>query len=347
MALFPYFELEDRVQINDKTRFNGKRSFVSKGSSAITTMTIKPGADGSAIDVFDSDTDERYLDWQFSAFEIDIDATNNKLDFEETSGVELTATLTSATYTLATLATEIETQLNATGANTYTVTVSDDDKVTIAADSDFSLLPQTGTNRLISILPILNFKPKPGFGDSEFANLTTTTGVRVRKMPRAVTLEIGDGATTESVTRYIQVLSVDGDALFSSDQDLTSHRHDILDWLPDSRNSFLHIHRRAQDLILDHLHKAGYVDIFGDPLTIDAVVNPEDVKQWSIFATLRIIHFELSNDPEDEFYEDGVDYQASEEKVRDRVLLRVDIDRDGKSDLGEGVQLTGGVVLRR
>jgi len=115
MALFSYVELEDRLQINDKTRFNGKRSFVSKGSSAITTMTIQPGGDETPIDVFDSDTDERFLDWQFDDHKIDIDATNNKLDFNE-GGSELTATLTTATYTLAALVTEIQTQLNAAGA---------------------------------------------------------------------------------------------------------------------------------------------------------------------------------------------------------------------------------------
>ena len=178
-------------------------------------MTIKPGGDETAVNVFNSEEDNRYLDWQFDTFEIDIDATNNKLDFKE-SGGELTATLTSATYTLSALAAEIKTQMDAAGALVYTVTVSKDDKVTISSTEGFSLLPTEGSNSKVSILPIIGFEPKPGFGDSDFSVKSPQEGERVRALPRAITIEIGDGNTTGSVTEYIDLMSVDGDQLFSS-----------------------------------------------------------------------------------------------------------------------------------
>lgn len=346
MALFPHLDLENGVQINDRTRFVAKRSFVSKGAAAMTTMTVKPGADATAVSVFNVKLAERYLDWQFSSFSIDIDATNNKLDFNE-GGSELTATLTSGTYTLATLATEIKTQLDAAGALTYTVTVSDADKITIAANGSFSLLPATGTNRLVSILPILRIKPKPGFDDSDYANKTTITGKRIRKLPRAVTLTIGDGTTTASKVYYIDVFSVAGDALFATDSELRAHRHDLPDFLPEERDTFLHIHRRVQALVLEFMDRAGKIDVNGDPLEIDAFTNPDEVKQWAVFAALRIIHDELSNDPEDDFWSKARDFQALEELHRDRAIVRVDIDGDGKADEGEGVYVTGGTVMRR
>lgn len=346
MSLFAHLELESKVQIKDRTRFHGRRSFVSKGSTAITTMTIQPGADESPIDVFDADTDNRFLDWQFANFDVDIDATNNKIDFNE-GGSELTATLTVATFLLPALATEIQTQLNAAGALTYTVTVSGDDKVTIAADADFSLLPETGTNNLTSTLPIINIGPKPGFGDFDFANITTVTGKRVRHMPKEITIVIGDGSTTETLIERIEVCSVAGDALFASDTDLRVHRHDILDWLPEDRNSFLHVHRRAQELMIEFLNRAGYVDLDGDPLEIAAFTDASEAKDWAIFLTLRIIHDELSNDPDDDFFAKARDFEHLEERHRDRAILRVDTDGDGRADIGEGVQITGGVVLRR
>ena len=348
MAIFPVIKSEKSIQVEDRIRFRGGRSYVSRGSDAITTMTIKPGADGSAIDVFNADTDLRFLDWQFTTFEIDIDATNNKLNFNE-GGSELTATLTNATYSLAALATQIAAQLNTVGSNTYTVSVNAVDKVTISVGTgeSFSLLPQTGSDAAASILPIIGFKPKAGFGDADFASKSTLTGDRVRSMPRAVTIEVGDGSTTESRTLYVDLFSVDGDALFSSDADLQAHRHDILDWLPEDRDSFLHIHRRAQGLILEFLDRAGYVDINGDPLDIDAFVMPEEAKYWSIFLALRIIHDELSNDPDDDFFAKARDFEHLEERHRDRAIFRLDSDNDGKADVGEGVQITGGVVVRR
>lgn len=346
MALFAHLDLEKAVQVNDRTRFFGGKSFVTKGATAISTMTIKPGADGSAISVYDADTDERYLDWQFSAFEIDIDSTNNKLDFDE-GGSELTATLSSGTYTLSELATELKTQLDAAGAATYTVSVSSDDKITIAATSAFSLLPQTGTNGLVSVLPLIGFKPKPGFGDNEYSSKTSVTGKRVRHLPRAVTIEIGDGTTTASKTEYIEVYSEAGDAIFASDKDLIAHRDDIMDFVPAGRNSFKHVHRRAQELILAYLDEAGYVDIYGDPLTVAAIVDAEEVKQWATFMALKLIHDDLSNSNEDNFYMKARDFESKEKLHRSRAILRIDVNNDGRADLGEGLSMTGSSVSRR
>ena len=60
---------------------------------------------------------------------------NDKIDFEETNGVELTATLTQAVYDADTLAAEIETQLEAAGGSDYTVSYSDStNKFTIESD---------------------------------------------------------------------------------------------------------------------------------------------------------------------------------------------------------------------
>jgi len=346
MALFASLDIEKKVQVDDKTRFTGKRSFVTKGATALTTMTIKPGDNVSAISVFDADNDLRVLDWQFSVFDIDVNATNNKLDFNE-GGSELTATLTTGTFTLVALAAEIKIQLDATGALVYTVAVSDDEKVTISAPTAFSLLPETGTNRLVSILPILNINPKPGFGDSAFGSITTVTGKRVRELPKTITIVVGDGSGTDTVTKTIQVLNVTGDALFSKDEDLIFHRHDILDFLPDGRNSFLHVYRRAQDLIIAFLDENGYVDIDGEPLTLAAVTNSEEFRQWSTFLTLRIIHDELSNDPDDDFFSDARGYENQEEVHRNRAILRIDIDNDGKADISEGIGIIGGTVHRR
>lgn len=345
--LFPNLDLENKVQINDMTRFHGRKSFVSKGSMAITTITIMPGADGAAISVFDADVDERFLDWEFDSFSIDIDATNNKLDFNEDGETELTATLVTATYTLAALMAEIKTQLDAAGANTYTVTLSDDNKMTITATSSFSLLPETGTNRLVSILPIVGIITKPGFDDTNFANKTEIEGVIIRELPRAVTIEIGDGVDTESKTFSIQVLSVEGDALLSVDADLKSHRSDIIDWLPDGRNTYKHVHRRAQNVILEFLDRNGNIDINGDKLTLDAFVNIDEFKEWSVFTALRVIHDELSNDPDDDFFTKAREFEHSEEVKRNRAILRIDIDKDGKADVGEGVGILGGSVRRR
>ena len=346
MALFSHLDFEKSIQVNDKTRFDGSKSFVSKGSTAISTMTVKPGADGSAISVYDASPSERFLDWEFSAFNIDVDATNNKLDFKEASGSQLTATLDTATYTLATLATEIKTQMDSAGALTYTVAFDLDDKLTISAASEFSLLPTEGTNKLVSILPIVGYSPKAGFGDSVYDNETELTGKRVRKLPRAVTIEIGDGSSTQDETIYVDVFSEAGDALLSADFDLIKHKSDIFRWVRDGRNSFKDQHRRSQELILAFLDDNGYIDINGDKFNINAFVDLEEFRQWSTFLTLRIIHEDLSNASDDIFERIASQYAEKEKIHRRKSLFRIDVDGDGKADIGEGVMVGTGKVIR-
>lgn len=88
---------------------------------------------------------------------------NDKIDFEETNGVELTATLTASTYNADTLASHIETKLEAVGASNYTVTYSDStNKFTLASDGAggggiFKLRWNTGTNAATSVGTAIGF----------------------------------------------------------------------------------------------------------------------------------------------------------------------------------------------
>jgi hypothetical protein len=59
-----------------------------------------------------------------------INSSNNLLHFEETSGSELIATITPGYYTLSTLATEIQTQMNTVGSSTYNVALNDYQRTT-------------------------------------------------------------------------------------------------------------------------------------------------------------------------------------------------------------------------
>lgn len=62
-----------------------------------------------------------------------ISGYNDTITFEETAGVDITATLTAGYYTPADLATEIQTQLNAAGASTYLVSYTSR-KFTLTSD---------------------------------------------------------------------------------------------------------------------------------------------------------------------------------------------------------------------
>jgi len=97
-----------------------------------------------------------------SKFKVSV-GVNDKIDFEETAAVELTATLNSGQYTSTELETEIKTRLDLAGASTYTVAYdTGTNKFTITSDGTgggniFNLLWLTGTNTALTAGEIIGY----------------------------------------------------------------------------------------------------------------------------------------------------------------------------------------------
>ncbi len=345
MALFPNLEIEGELQVNDRTRLSGIKSYVSKGALDFSVMTIKPGEDQTAISVFDADMDARYLDWEFDTWNCDIVAENKYIDFEE-GGISKVATLTENTYTLAELADEIETQLSAEGDNSYIVTVGANDKLTITSDGSFGLLPVTGENARNGLLKHI------GFLEDTSNTASSYTGKQVEYLHKQITIYAEDATTpspnTKSLSKLIKVFSVNGDKLFSSDEELTALEPEILKWVTPGRNTFKDVHRRVQKNILTHLDEEGYVDIYDKPYTKAAIVNIEEVRPWATYMAMRLIFEGIHNSKEDVFAEKARTYMSDEIKARNRMVLRIDVDNDGKVDTAEGLgSFSGGRLSRR
>lgn len=62
--IFPSLTFENTLQVDDKTRINASRSFVTQGET-ITNVEIQPEALSGYISVFNSDNDKWYLDWAY------------------------------------------------------------------------------------------------------------------------------------------------------------------------------------------------------------------------------------------------------------------------------------------
>lgn len=87
-----------------------------------------------------------------------ITTSNQKIDFDEGGGA-LVATVSTGTYSASTLATEIKTQLEAVGGDTYTITYdATTGKWTLASDGGtLSFLWDTGGNKASSIAGTIGF----------------------------------------------------------------------------------------------------------------------------------------------------------------------------------------------
>jgi hypothetical protein len=108
---------------------------------------------------------------------------------------------------------------------------------------------------------------------------------------------------------------------------------ELLNWVRAGRNSFLDVHRASQDRILTYLDEKRIWDTNGDRLTLDAITDVVEVKDWSKFMTLRLIFEGISNATDDVFHEKALRYKALEVEARNRAALRLDRDGDGETDV--------------
>lgn len=347
MPQFPNLEIEDSVQLNDRTRLNADKSYISRGGSAIADVKVKPGKDGTAITVFNADSTLWFLDWEFSTWNCDIDSINNKIDFSEGGGSALVASIPTGTYTLAQLAAEFKTQLDAAGALTYTVTVEPHDKIKIAANGPFKLLTQSGDNREVGILKHVGFREDEDLS----SNNNAVTGGRVEYLMKEIAVSTFDNATptpNETIKyKWMKVFSVEGDRLFSTDELLRVHEADILKWVFAGRNTFKDVHRKAQTEIINWLDKNGYTDINDKPFTKFSIIDRKEVKEWATFCALKLIFAGIHNSVDDVFKQKSKDYHSDEIEARERAILRIDVDGDGKADSYEGLRTGSGSLFRR
>lgn len=128
----------------------------------------------------------RAIKLDYDAFDdtILIDSSNNKIDFKENSGTELTATITAGVYTPTTLCTEIKTQMEAAGAATYTITFDSLTRKFLISMDGTSLQLQfaTGTNVLVSASEVLGFEMEDLTDDNEHRSTYALSAiVRVSK----------------------------------------------------------------------------------------------------------------------------------------------------------------------
>lgn len=140
--------------------------------------------------------------------QLNIDATNNKIDFKENTGsglsAELTATLSSGYYTVSELETEMETQLEAASANAvdYSVSYSSSSgKFTIQENgstlTELHLLWNTGTNSATSAAATIGF-------DNTADDTAETTYTADNTMGQGTLhLEIGNIFTVDANNKYI------------------------------------------------------------------------------------------------------------------------------------------------
>ena len=191
---------------------------------------------------------------------------NKYLDFDEGGG-ELTATLTTGKYSADELAAEIETQLEAAGAHSYTVTYSHSTyKFTITDDTGtVTLLSYSGSNAANAIFDDIGFDTT---GDHSTAASHEADDPRIHTHV-AIVIDLGSaqlvkgfffkGHNLENPTLVKVQFSADNFSTTAENETMTQDDADtqIYYWIDPSG----HTYRYLRLLIVDRENSAGYVKI--------------------------------------------------------------------------------------
>jgi PKD repeat protein len=162
---------------------------------------------------------------------------------------------------------------------------------------------------------------------------------------KTVSLRLTRDLDVEVVVKQITVLTALDDRLFSSDKDLVAHEANIFDYLPKGFSSFNHVHRSAQQLILDSLSQRGYYTDTGVPLNKNDLFNVEEVKQWSKFLVLSMIFSNAQNEVGDFFAQKSQTYKDLSERSASRAFITLDPEQSGSPE--QVISLTSGRLVRR
>jgi len=183
-----------------------------------------------------------------------------------------------------------------------------------------------------SSITLIEIEPDTGLGFLDVSSQQHLDYQYSTDGTKSVSLRVTTDGSPQTLSFDLEVVTEADDKLFSSDDQLTSHEPDILEYVKSGRNSFLNFHRTAQGRIVTWLDENRITDINGDRLTKDAIVDHEEVADWSKYMTLRLIFESLSNAIDDIFSFKSAKYRELEDIARNRSQLRLDKDGDGETD---------------
>jgi hypothetical protein len=147
------------------------------------------------------------------------------------------------------------------------------------------------------------------------------------------------GEKIKVYTQGINVLSIENDALFSNDNDLFPIEPRLKSYLPLGKNSFLYVHRKAQERIMAYLDEQRIWKSDNSRFTKQDIIDSTDAemkdqfKQWSIYQSLLIIFEQMQVSNDDIFEEKKREYMRLRDASRNRAQLKLDLDDDGDLEI--------------
>lgn len=340
--IFIHADLEENVMEQDLTRINASKINVTSVEPYPVTAVNIQVSDGPSVNVFSANQKDWILDWEYS-YTADIDATNYSLYWTE-NGVDFTADLAIDTYTLAQLLTEIQTKMNAASAVDYTLSVNNLNQVSISWT--------TGQKVVLDLNRTLLWKAL-GYVETVY---TKPSGNRLIKsrlsnwLPKkvaisVVTIDPDDVLNTNTYSKsfYVKSYSERFSGVLAKDSDLQLIEHDILQWVPDGKNTYKSQHLQVVNDIVEWFDRKSFVNLYDEKFVISDFYDKSELIYWAKYQALYYIFNSNNNAVNDIFAEKAMTYKKLANKHRRRIF-KVDLDANDTINFDEMI-LTNHIKL--
>jgi len=166
---------------------------------------------------------------------------------------------------------------------------------------------------------------------------------------KTITIRVEIGATVKDITTSLVVKTAAEEKLFSKDYDLIAHEQDIMKWVPAGRSTWNFIFRRVQQRIMNEIDKQRIFDVDGNKLTLDAILDVSELRDWSIYMSLAMIFQGLSNQKDDVFMDKAAMYEKKQFEYMQFTMnmLRLDYNKDGVMNKVDNIGFRSTGVFKR
>lgn len=142
-----------------------------------------------------------------------------------------------------------------------------------------------------------------------------------------VQVEIVGSLTSKVRTQTITVITEEQDNLQADDACIYSYESELKKYLPDGRNSWKYIHRKALEEILEYLYRSCHLNQDGSRITKDQLITI-DVRKWATFEAILLIFQDIKTSNSVAFAEKIDEYKTKRGEARE-TYINIDSDRDG------------------
>ena len=143
-----------------------------------------------------------------------------------------------------------------------------------------------------------------------------------------VRVEIKTATDTKLVDYIVSAISEADDMLFSTDSMIYAYESELKRFLPEGRNSWKYLHRKAQTEILDYMYRNGILNPDGTKIEKTQLIG-DKLDLWSTFETMLLIYQDLKVSNAELFNEKLADYSEKRAEARKRYILSYDSNKDG------------------